>query len=63
MFLFLMIFGLIFLISGGVGIFYTYTNIASTAPLWMFGTIIFGTFIVLGIGILVFLALFNAEFD
>jgi hypothetical protein len=63
MFLFLMIFGLIFLIAGGVGLFYTYTNIASSAPLWMFGTITFGTFIVLGIGVLVFLAIFNAEFD
>jgi hypothetical protein len=63
MFLFFMVFGLIFLIAGGVGLFYTYTNLASGVPLWMFGNIIFGTFIVLGIGILIFLAIFNSEFD
>jgi hypothetical protein len=63
MFIFFMIFGLIFLISGGVGLFYTNTNFATGAPLWMFGNITFGTFIVLGIGILVFLAIFNSDFD
>jgi hypothetical protein len=63
MFLFFMVFGLVLLIAGGVGLFYTYTNVVAGAPLWMFGTIAFGTFVVLGIGVLVFLAIFNSEFD
>jgi hypothetical protein len=63
MFFFFMVFGLIFLIAGGIGLFYTNTNFVSGVPLWMFGNITFGTFVVLGVGILIFLAIFNAEFD
>ena len=63
MFIFFMVFGLILLISGGAGLFYTNANIVSGAPLWIMGNITFGTFAVLGVGILVFLAIFNSEFD
>jgi hypothetical protein len=63
MFLFVMIFGLIFLVAGGVGVFYVNTNLTSSAPIWVIGNITFGTFILVGIGILIFLAIFNAEFD
>lgn len=63
MFIFFMVFGLILLISGGAGLFYTNANIVSGAPLWIMGNITFGTFAVLGVGILVFLAIFNQEFD
>ena len=63
MFIFFMILGLIFLISGGVGLFYTNVNIDSGTALWIVGNITFGTFAIFGIAILVFMAIFNAEFD
>jgi hypothetical protein len=63
MFLFFMIFGLVLLIAGGAGLFYNYTTVVSGTPLWMFGNIAFGTFALLGLGILVFLAVFNSEFE
>jgi hypothetical protein len=63
MFLFFLAMGLIILVAGGVGLFYTNANIVAGAPLWVFGNITFGTFTVLGICILIFLAVFNTEFD
>ena len=63
MFLFFMIMALIFLIAGGVGLFYTFVNLASGDPLWVFGVIAFGTFAVVGLAVLVFLAMYNQEFD
>jgi hypothetical protein len=63
MLFFFLILGLIFLISGGVGLFYVNVYIASGIPLWIMGNLTFGTFAVFGIAILVFLAFFNAEFD
>ena len=63
MFIFFMILGLIFLISGGIGLFYTNVNIEVWATLWVFGNLTFGTFVVFGAAILVFLAFLNAEFD
>jgi len=65
MFIFFLILGLIFLISGGVGLFYVNTgaHIASGTPLFFVGNLTFGTFVVFGVAILVFLAFFNAEFD
>jgi hypothetical protein len=63
MFLFFMIIALIFLIAGGVGLFYTFVNLVSSDPLWVFGLITFGTFAIVGLGVLVFLALFNTEFE
>jgi hypothetical protein len=63
MFLFFMIMALIFLIAGGVGLFYTFVNLASGDPLWVFGIITFGTFAIVGLAVLVFLAIYNQEFD
>lgn len=63
MLVFFMILGLIFLISGGVGLFYTNTNLDLGTTLWIFGNITFSTFAVFGLAILVFIAIFNAEFD
>jgi len=65
MFIFFLILGLIFLISGGVGLFYVNAtaNIASGTPIWIVGNLTFGTFALFGVAILVFLAFFNAEFD
>ena len=58
-----MILALIFLVVGGIGLFYTNINFASSSHYWIFGNLTFGTFTVVGIAVLVFLALFNSEFE
>lgn len=63
MFIAFLILGLVFLVAGAVGLFYTYINITAGSHLWVFGNIAFITFAVVGIGILVFMALFNREFE
>lgn len=63
MFIFFMILALIFLIAGGIGLFHVNVNLASGTNLWIYGNITFGVFTIVGIAILVFLALFNREFD
>ena len=63
MFLFFMILALVFLVAGGAGLFYTFVNLTSGDPLWVFGLIAFGTFALVGVAVLVFLAAFNQEFD
>lgn len=62
MLLFFMILGLIFLVSGGIGLFYTNANLVSWSTLWVFGNLTFGTFALFGVLVLIFLAFFNAEF-
>jgi hypothetical protein len=54
---------LIFLIAGGIGLFYTNVNLGSGSTLWVFGNITFGVFTIVGIALIIFLALFNQEFD
>jgi hypothetical protein len=63
MFIFFMIMALIFLVAGGIGLFHVNVNLNSASNLWMYGNITFGTFTVIGIGILIFLAIFNTEFE
>jgi hypothetical protein len=63
MFVFFMILALIFLVAGGVGLFYTFVNLTTGDPLWVFGIIAFGTFTIVGLAVLVFLGAFNQEFD
>ncbi|MBN1692397.1 MAG: hypothetical protein JW845_02460 [Dehalococcoidales bacterium] len=63
MFLLFMLFGLIFLISGSIGLFYTNTNLVGWSTMWVFGNLTFGTFVLFGVLILFFLAFFNAELD
>ena len=63
MFIFLLIFGLIFLIAGGFGLFHVNINLASGDELRFYANIIFGVFTLVGVMIIVFLALFNAEID
>lgn len=63
MFIAFLILGLVFLVAGAVGLFYTNINIAVGSHLWVFGNITFITFAVVGLGILVFMALFNREFE
>jgi hypothetical protein len=61
-FLFLLV-GLLFLVSGGIGLFYTNTNLVSGTTLWFFGNLTFSTFVIFGVLVLIFMAVFNAEFD
>ena len=63
MFVFSMILALIFLIAGGIGLFHINLNLVAGSNLWIYGNITFGTFTVVGIAILVFMAIFNTEFD
>jgi hypothetical protein len=63
MFTFFMILALVFLIAGGAGLFYVNVNVASGTPLWMVGNIAFGVFAIVGLMILIFMAIFNTEFD
>jgi hypothetical protein len=57
--------GLVFLISGGVGLFYVNTaeRIATGTPLFFLGNLGSATFLVIGALILFFIAFFNREFD
>jgi hypothetical protein len=63
MFIFFMILALIFLCAGGIGLFHTNINLVGGSNLWIFGNITFGTFTIVGIGILIFMGLFNKEFE
>jgi hypothetical protein len=63
MFIFLLIFGLVFLVGGGIGLFNVNVHLTSTNELWFYGNLTFGVFTMVGIMIIVFLALFNAEID
>jgi len=63
MFIAFLILGLVFLIAGGAGLFYTNVNLASGSHIWVIGNIAFSTFTVVGIGVLIFMGLFNREFE
>lgn len=63
MFIAFLILGLVFLVSGGIGLFYTNVNLSASSHLWFIGNTIFSTFTVVGIGIIIFMALFNREFE
>jgi hypothetical protein len=63
MFILFMILALILLVAGGVGLFHVNINLAAGTNLWIYGNITFGTFTVVGIAVLLFMALFNKEFD
>ncbi len=59
---FFLILALIFLIAGGVGLFHVNVYVTAGSNLWIYGNITFGVFAIVGLAILVFIALFNAEF-
>ncbi len=63
MFLYILILGLIFLVAGGIGLFHVNVNLISGTDLWIYGNITFGVFTLVGIMIIIFLAIFNAEID
>lgn len=63
MFFIIMIIGLIFLIAGGVGLFVTNVNGIVGTLNWMQGNIVFATFTIVGIVILVFLLIFGSEVE
>jgi hypothetical protein len=58
-----LILALIFLIGGGVGLFYVNVNLVARTDLWVCGNIAFGVFAAVGIVIIIFMALFNADFE
>jgi hypothetical protein len=58
-----LILALIFLIGGGVGLFQVNSHLVAGSDLWIYGNITFGVFAAVGIVIIVFMALFNTEFD
>jgi len=63
MLIFFLILGIIFLVSGGIGLFYTNANLGAWSTLWVFGNLTFGTFALFGIAIIIFLAIYNTEFE
>lgn len=63
MFIAFLILGLVFFIAGGVGLFYTNVNLGAGSHLWVMGNIVFSTFTVVGVGVLVFMGMFNREFE
>jgi hypothetical protein len=65
MIIFFIILGLIFFVSGGVGLFYINTadHVASGTALFFLGNLGFGTLALIGILVFIFIGLFNAEFD
>jgi hypothetical protein len=63
MFLLFMVIGLVFLISGGVGLFVVNINMAVGSHTWIIGNITFSTFTVIGALVLLFMAIFNSEFE
>jgi hypothetical protein len=58
-----LILALIFFIGGGAGLFYVNTALTAHSQIWVVGNIAFGVFVLVGVVILVFAALFNAEFE
>ncbi len=58
-----LILGLLFLVSGGIGLFYTNTHLVAGETLFFLGNLTFSTFLIFGVLILIFMAFFNAEFD
>jgi len=54
---------LIFLIAGGIGLFHVNVNLGAGTNLWIYGNITFGVFTIVGVALIIFLALFNSEFD
>jgi len=63
MLIFFLILALAFLISGSIGLFYTNANLGAWTTLWVFGNLTFGTFAFFGLAIIIFMAIFNADFD
>jgi len=62
-FIFFLIMALIFLIAGGIGLFHVNVNLGAGTNLWIYGNITFGVFTIVGVALIIFLALFNSEFD
>ena len=60
MIIFFLILGLVFLVTGGVGLFFTNVNLVAGTTEFILGNLAFGTFTFFGLAILVFMAIFNA---
>ena len=61
MFILFLIIALVLLVPGGIGLFYINLNFGAGSSMWIVGNLTFGTFTVLGIAIIIFMALFNTE--
>jgi hypothetical protein len=57
------IIGLLLLIVGGIGLFFTFTNFAFGSPEIIQGSLTYGTFTVIGIIILVMLSIMGPELE
>ncbi len=58
-----LILALIFLIGGGAGLFQVNVNMVSGTDIWILGNITFGVFVAVGVVIIIFMALFNSQFE
>ncbi len=63
MFFFTMLLGLVFLIVGGIGLFHANVTLTANPDLRFYANLNFGTFVFVGLAILIFLAIFNREVD
>ena len=63
MFLLFMVVGLVFLIGGGVGLFMVNINMIVGSDTWIIGNITFSVFAVIGVLVLLFMAIFNADIE
>jgi hypothetical protein len=54
---------LILFAGGGAGLFYVNVNLEQWSALWVCGNLTFGVFLAVGVVVLIFLALFNAQFE
>ena len=53
----------VLLVAGGIGLFHVNVNLVAGSDLWIYGNITFGVFTIVGIATLIFMGLFNTEFD
>ena len=63
MFLLFMVVGLVLLIGGGVGLFMVNINMIVGSDTWIIGNITFSVFTVIGVLVLLFMAIFNADIE
>ena len=54
--------GLLLLVAGGIGLFFTHTSLASGSAVWVQGNITYGTFSILGLVIIIMAFLSRQEF-
>ncbi|MFC1946051.1 hypothetical protein ACFLW1_02500 [Chloroflexota bacterium] len=63
MFTFFLAMGLVFLVSGGFGLFYINAHLDLAGEMAVIGNTVFGTFTLVGLLALVLLFVYNSEFE